>query len=141
MDIGAHADHPSTYLLSDRASDGAAVRRSLINLAVLAIVGGVSAAAEAPRIGNPARGAALITQVGCGSCHIIPGIRGARGLVGPPLDHMSRRIFIAGLLRNTPENMVRWIVHPQGVVRGNAMPVMGLSETQAKDIAAYLATL
>jgi cytochrome c2 len=94
-----------------------------------------------PQFGNPAHGAALIRQVGCGSCHIIPGIKGARGLAGPPLDHMSRRIFIAGMLRNTPENMRHWIMHPQAVIHGNAMPEMGLSQTQATDIAAYLATL
>ena len=100
-----------------------------------------AATGTVPQFGDPARGAALIRQVGCGACQIIPGVPGARGLVGPPLDHMSRWIFIAGLLRNSPENMVRWIMHPQSVVRGNAMPEMALSRTQAADIAAYLATL
>lgn len=97
--------------------------------------------AVAQQFGNAATGAVLIRQVGCGSCHIIPGIRGAQGLAGPPLIHMSHRIYIAGLLRNTPENMVRWLMHPQSIVRGNAMPEMGLTEAQARDIAAYLATL
>ena len=97
--------------------------------------------AAAQQTGNDAGGAALIARVGCGACHIIPGIPGANGLVGPPLDHMSRRIFIAGLLRNTPQNMERWLMHPQAIVRGNAMPEMGLTRTQAQDIAAYLATL
>ena len=110
-------------------------------LAAAFLAAAVNGAVAGPQFGNPANGAALIRQVGCGSCHIIPGIRGAKGLVGPPLDHMSRRIFIAGLLRNTPENMTRWIMHPQSVVPRNAMPEMGLGETQATDIAAYLATL
>jgi cytochrome c1 len=61
--------------------------------------------------------------------------------VGPPLDHMGRRVFIAGLLRNTPENMVRWLRFPQRIVPGNAMPDMGLTERQARDITAYLYTL
>lgn len=91
--------------------------------------------------GDPHRGATLIRQYGCGSCHTIPGINGADGLVGPPLTRMGARIFVAGLLRNTPDNMARWLMNPQQVVPGNAMPDMGLSEKQARDVAAYLATL
>ncbi len=87
------------------------------------------------------RGAELIAEVGCGSCHHIPGIEGADGLVGPPLHHMANRTYIAGVLRNSPENMMRWIQNPQAVVPGNAMPDMGLTENQAADITAYLATL
>ncbi|MCB8837142.1 cytochrome c family protein [Aurantimonas sp. VKM B-3413] len=92
-------------------------------------------------IGDASVGAALIEANGCGSCHIIPGIDGAEGLVGPPLNHMGHRIFIAGLLRNTPDNMVAWLRDPQEVVPGNAMPDMGLSESQAKNVTAYLYTL
>jgi cytochrome c2 len=92
-------------------------------------------------IGNAERGALYIEQNGCGSCHVIPGIDGARGLVGPPLDYMGKRVFIAGLLRNTPANMVTWLRDPQEIVPGNAMPDMGLSEEQARDITAYLYTL
>lgn len=87
------------------------------------------------------RGSVLIEQVGCGSCHIIPGIGSAVGLVGPPLNHMASRIFIAGLLRNTPQNMVTWLMDPQKIVPNNAMPDMGLTEQQAQDITAYLYTL
>lgn len=87
------------------------------------------------------RGAKLIAEVGCGSCHHIPGIKGADGLVGPPLHKMAKRTYIAGVLRNSPENMIRWIQNPQAVVPGNAMPDLGLTEKQAADITAYLATL
>ena len=72
---------------------------------------------------------------------MIPGVRGANGLVGPPLDHMGQRVFVAGLLRNTPANMVSGLRDPQAVVPGNAMCDMGLSEEQARDVAAYLYTL
>ena len=92
-------------------------------------------------IGDPEQGAVLIDQAGCGTCHMIPGIDAAQGLVGPPLDHMGKRIFIAGLLRNTPANMMTWLRDPQAVVPGNAMPDMGLSEEQARHITAYLYTL
>ncbi len=91
--------------------------------------------------GDPDRGAAEIAAVGCGACHSIPGIANADGLAGPPLDHMGRRIFVAGLLRNTPDNLVTWLRDPQSVVPGNAMPDMALSDQQARDITAYLYTL
>jgi cytochrome c2 len=92
-------------------------------------------------IGDVENGIALIETAGCGSCHMIPGIEGARGLVGPPLDHISRRTIIAGLLQNTPANMITWLRAPQSIVPGNAMPDLGLTERQARDITAYLYTL
>lgn len=91
--------------------------------------------------GVPARGAATITSSACGACHAIPGVGEANGLVGPPLDHFSRRTIIAGLLPNTPANLVKWIRYPQAVVPGNAMPDSGLTDAQARDVAAYLYTL
>ncbi len=54
---------------------------------------------------------------------------------------MSRRTIIAGLLQNTPANMVTWLRAPQDIVPGNAMPDLGLPEEQARDITAYLYTL
>ncbi len=94
-----------------------------------------------PRVGDAARGAIVIGRSGCGSCHEIPGVMQANGMVGPPLDHFARRTIIAGLLPNTPENLVHWIRDPQQVVPGNAMPDAGLDDRQARDIAAYLYTL
>jgi cytochrome c2 len=97
---------------------------------------GSSQASDAPK-----RGADLIIANGCGTCHSIPGIAGARGNVGPPLDKIGTRVFIAGMLRNSPDNMVRWLKNPQEVIPGNAMPNMNLNEAQARDITAYLAEL
>jgi cytochrome c1 len=91
--------------------------------------------------GNPARGPAIAERYGCGSCHTIPGVTGARGLVGPPHLWWSRRTFIAGELPNTPENLVRWIRDPQSVEPHTAMPALGLSDAEARDVAAYLYTL
>lgn len=87
------------------------------------------------------RGSALIRQNGCGACHMIPGIENANGDVGPPLIAVGRRIYLAGVVRNTPEGMVTWLRNPQAVVPGNAMPNMHLDERDARDIAAYLYTL
>lgn len=86
-------------------------------------------------------GAELIEASGCGACHVIPGIAAARGHVGPPLNRIGRRVYIAGLLPNTPDNMVRWLRDPQAIVPGNAMPNLGLTEEQARDITEYLFTL
>lgn len=91
--------------------------------------------------GDPERGAVLIADYGCGSCHTIPGIGGADALVGPPLDHFSRRGYIAGQLRNSPDNLTRWIRDPQEVEPGTAMPDLGITTAEARDIAAYLYTL
>jgi len=91
--------------------------------------------------GNADHGKQLIQQYGCGACHVIPGIREAHGLVGPPLIYFSQRTMIAGELPNSPPNLVRWIQHPRQVEPKTAMPDLGLTEDQAIDIAAYLYTL
>lgn len=91
--------------------------------------------------GSAERGAAVISEIGCGACHTIPGIEDAQGTVGPPLIFWSRRSYIAGSLPNAPENLVRWVRAPSSVEPGTAMPTLGLSEQQARDVAAYLYTL
>ena len=91
--------------------------------------------------GVASRGKRVIEQKSCGSCHTIPGIPDAQGLVGPPLFFFARRTYIAGELPNTPENLVKWVVSPQSVEPKTAMPTLGLSQQQARDVAAYLYTL
>jgi len=91
--------------------------------------------------GNPRQGRALIREIGCGSCHTIPGIQGANSNVGPPLNLIAGRMFIGGVLENNPENMVRWLENPQAVDQKTAMPNLGLNEQDARDVAAYLYTL
>lgn len=104
--------------------------------------GGASARAYSTAVpGNPHEGSKLIVSYGCGSCHTIPGIHAARGLVGPPLYFFGRRTMIAGELPNTPDNLVRWLQNPPGVEPGTAMPNLGLTQNQAQDIAAYLDSL
>jgi cytochrome c1 len=95
----------------------------------------------APTVGDPDRGKQLISDYGCGSCHVVPGVPGAGGLVGPPLTDFGRRSYIAGVLPNNAANLQHWIRDPQGVVPGNAMPDLGVSGVDARDIAAYLLTL
>lgn len=86
-------------------------------------------------------GAAAILRYGCGSCHTIAGISGAVGLAGAPLTGIASRIYIAGVLQNTPTNMVRWIENPKAVDEKTVMPNLGVTPKDAGDIAAYLYTL
>ena len=87
------------------------------------------------------RGAKLIRSYGCGGCHEVPGVDGAEGVVGPSLQEFSRRVYVAGMVRNTPDNLMDWLKNPQAIVPGNAMPNLGVSERDARDMAAYLYTL
>jgi len=92
-------------------------------------------------VGDPHRGRELLSSYGCGACHIIPGIRTARGLVGPPLSFYGDRTEIAGELPNTPANLMHWIEHPEEVDPKTAMPDLGVSPQQAGDMTSYLYTL
>lgn len=98
-------------------------------------------AAALTRGGDARRGAALLRRHGCTSCHSVGGVPGANSLVGPPLDGVGGRTYVAGVLPNTPDNLVRWIVDPRGVDSLTAMPDVGVTDAQARDIAAYLYTL
>ncbi len=90
---------------------------------------------------SPEKGRDAIARYGCGACHEIPGVPGARGAVGPPLSAFSKRTMVAGRLANTPDNLTRWIQEPQAIEPGTAMPNLGLCSGEARDIAAYLLTL
>jgi cytochrome c len=91
--------------------------------------------------GDARRGVAAMSRYGCGSCHIIPGVSGAFGQAGPPLSGVGNRIYIAGVLPNTPDNMVRWIENPKAVDDKTVMPNLGVTDRDAADIAGYLYTL
>ena len=91
--------------------------------------------------GNASLGPEATRPYGCEPCHTIPGIEGTNAYVGPPLDHWAQRSYIAGSLVNQPDNLVRWIQNPQEIEPGTAMPNLGVTEKDARDIAAYLYTL
>ena len=128
--------------------------RVIVALAALAALGiGIAAgyrirhaqkhreAAIALTGGDPERGAALAGRYGCGGCHTIPGVPGARGLVGPPLADIGRRVFVGGVVPNTPDALISWIVDPRALDPKTAMPVTGISRLEARDVAAYLYSL
>jgi putative membrane protein len=91
--------------------------------------------------GAPERGRELLRGYGCQTCHIIPGVMGARGRVGPTLDGFAGRAYVAGMLPNSAENVARWVEDPTGVNPHTAMPNVGVDGIDARDIAAYLMTL
>ncbi len=100
------------------------------------------AAPSAPAApGDVQAGRLAIDQYLCATCHQIPGIVGANRHVGPPLNGIGTRKYIAGVLPNTRENMVRWLRHPTAVDPLSARPDLGVTEKDAREIAASLYTL
>jgi mono/diheme cytochrome c family protein len=97
-----------------------------------------NAAGRAMTGGDPQQGAMLMIRYGCAGCHTIPGVPGADGQVGGLLTQMRKRVFIAGVMPNTASNLIGWIVEPQAHDPRSAMPVTGISATEARDVAAWL---
>ena len=112
---------------------------------VLALCALTACEKSQPRVlvsgGDERRGREFVERYGCGSCHSVPGIASARGQVGPPLDGIARRSYLGGILPNTPDNMIAWIRHPQKFEPDTAMPDLGVSEPEARDMAAFLYTV
>lgn len=91
--------------------------------------------------GDAERGRRAIDELGCGTCHRIPGIRTAQGRLAPPLDGWASRHYLAGVELNVPASLVAWLLDPPAVKPGTAMPAVGATEAQAWDVARYLYTL
>jgi cytochrome c2 len=91
--------------------------------------------------GDLERGRAAIQRYGCGGCHTITAIRNANGLVGPPLDGIANRVYIAGVALNTPDEMIAWIRDPHAIDAKTAMPNVGVTYEDARDITAFLYSL
>jgi len=120
-------------------------------LAVLSALGAALAAGDRIRLsqaaraqaaeltgGDPERGRALMVRYGCSTCHAMPGVWPAAKGVGPPLHDLSQRTYVAGVLLHTPDNLIAWIVDPPGIDPPTAMPRTGVTEPQARDVAAFL---
>jgi cytochrome c2 len=89
--------------------------------------------------GDPQNGRVLFTQKGCTNCHQLAVVSAKPALIGPTLTNMALRPTIAGeQIQNTPENMAKWIMNPPAMKPGTAMPALGLSEQEARDLAAFL---
>jgi cytochrome c1 len=88
--------------------------------------------------GDATRGRMLLQQYGCGACHRIPGVSGASGTIGPSLDRLGRRVYVAGVLANSPSELAHWIRAPDVVKPGTGMPNAGVTGQDATDMVAYL---
>ena len=127
---------------------------TLVSLAALLAVGAgtaayISATARSSRVeraeeltgGNATKGLESLDRYGCGSCHNAEGLPRRADGIAPPLEGLSSRGYIAGVMENNPENLVRWIINPPAIDPQTAMPVVGVTEQDARDIAAYLYSL
>jgi cytochrome c1 len=94
----------------------------------------------APNVpGDATNGRRLVIGKGCGGCHTVRGVADATGVVGPNLTNVALRPTLAAeTIQNSPENMVRWIMDPPALKPGTAMPKLGLTEEEARDITALL---
>jgi cytochrome c2 len=91
--------------------------------------------------GDATTGKQLVTQYQCGACHAIPGIRGAGGEAGPSLEGFGKLSYIAGRIPNQPDRLAAWLLDPPALKPGTAMPALGLTEQEARHMAAFLYTL
>ncbi len=96
------------------------------------------AAAQATGGANVAAGKAAIEKYGCNACHIIPGIEGQRGMAGPSLEHLKSHPLLAGKLPNNAETLTKWMQNPPAMDPQSAMPNLGVTPDDARDITAYL---
>lgn len=92
----------------------------------------------ASRLDSMALGRSLLEAYQCGACHRIDGVSGAQGTQGPALLQWRQRSYIAGQLPNTPLALQAWIIDPSGLVPGTPMPAMGVTQHDARQMAAYL---
>lgn len=117
------------------------MQASLLCITVVAGCGPAEAPDPSIAGADTRRGEAALQAFDCGACHTIPGIRGALGRVGPPLDHYAHRTYVAGKFPNDAQHLVRWIMDPPAMAPRTAMPRLGVTEAEARDIAAFLYTL
>lgn len=88
--------------------------------------------------GDPDRAPLILIRYGCAGCHTIPGVPGADGKVAAPLTGLRARVYVGGVLPNTADNLRAWIVDPPAYSPRTAMPVTGITDAEARDVAAYL---
>src|SRR4051812_12703258 len=88
--------------------------------------------------GNPNRAMQAIVRYGCAACHDIPGAQMPGGRAAVSLSGVTDRLYLGGVANNNPDNLIRWIVNPKQFDPRTAMPVTGIIDSEARDVAAYL---
>lgn len=88
--------------------------------------------------GNAANGLALMERYGCAACHVVPGLSRRGPSVAPSLEGVGTKSALGGAVKNEPEILVQWIMNPSAMDPKTTMPNVGVRESEARDIAAYL---
>ncbi len=84
-------------------------------------------------------GLKLLREKTCLNCHGL-GLGGPQA--GPDLAHVASRLTLAsGLLKNTPEDLRRWLADPQAVKPGVLMPRVQMSQSELDQLVKYIETL
>lgn len=114
--------------------------KRLLPIVLVAALAGCSKtpAVEPLTGGNPRVGQQLLERYGCAACHEIKGIAQARSQVGPSLKDIREGSYVGGVLSNSAGNLEQWIMHPRAINPKTAMPELGVSQAEARDMAAYL---
>ncbi len=85
-------------------------------------------------------GAKVFANSPCTACHMIQGV--SKGYIGPDLTHFgSRTTLAAGVLKNTPDNVAKWIANPGEIKPGANMPPLLLPGPKMNALVAYLESL
>lgn len=91
------------------------------------------------------KGKELFASKGCGACHAVKNVPGAVGTIGPALDGIgnatARPNIAGGALKNTPENMAKWLKNPPALKPGTQMPNLNLGDAEIASLVAFLSTL
>ena len=126
--------------LSTRLSSGLSSGALLV---CAALASGCAKEEPASRVagGDPERGRLLVQQYQCAACHFIPEVQGPNGDAGPSLQSMGRMSYIAGSIPNQPENMIRFLQNAPAVKPGTLMPALGISDDEARHMAAFMYSL
>lgn len=128
--------------MTSRARHAGAGAAALLLLALAPAMAAPGGTDSAPSVrADPERGRVLAARYHCGICHTIPGVPAARGRLAVPLSDFGLRSYIAGRIPNQPQMLMRWIADPRSLVPDTAMPDMGVTDADARDIAAYLGSL
>ena len=117
--------------------------RSLLCMSAALLIACVQRGGYEPHVpdGDAERGRRAMAELECGACHVIPGVPGARGHVGPTLAEYRRNVYVAGKHPNVPEVLIRFVRDAPSLAPDTAMPEIAMTDAQARDIAAYLYSL
>ncbi len=126
---------PSTPSQRQRRASASLVSIALV-LLVLSMEGVIGSAIASPEA------KALLQAKACGACHVIPGVEGAYGKVGPSLKGLHERKRIVGdVLENNPKNLKAWLKNPKSIKSGTMMPNTGLTDEEVEILILYFDTI